>query len=72
MSIRPDDPTSARAEFHWRRSYKRGDWQVSSECSITLTSLRDAFQVMARLDAHEGESRVFSRNWDEVIPRDLV
>jgi uncharacterized protein len=72
MSIRPDDPTSARAEHHWHRSYARGDWQVSTECNVTLTSLRDAFQVMARLDAYEGANRVFSRDWDEVIPRDLV
>jgi hypothetical protein len=72
MSIHPDDPTSARLELDWHRSYSRDDWQVSTECSITLTSMREAFQVMARLDAHEGESRVFSRNWDEMIPRDLV
>jgi putative CocE/NonD family hydrolase len=72
MSIHPDDPTSARLELDWHRSYSRGDWRVSSECSVTLTSTRETFQVTARLDAYEGRSRVFSRNWEEMIPRDLV
>ncbi len=72
MAIRPDDPTSARAETEWHRSYVRGDWRVSAESRIVLTSSREAFRVVARMDAFEGESRVFSRDWDETIPRDLV
>jgi uncharacterized protein len=72
MAIRPDDPTSARGETEWHRSYARGDWRVSSESRIELTGSREAFRVVARMDAFEGESRVFSRDWDETIPRDLV
>jgi putative CocE/NonD family hydrolase len=72
LSIHPGDPTSARAEFDWHRAYSRGHWRVATESNVALTSMREAFQVMARLDAFEGESRIFSRNWDEMIPRDLV
>jgi len=72
LSIHPGDPTSARAEYDWHRAFSRGHWRVATESNVSVTSMRDAFQVMARMDAFEGESRVFSRNWDEMIPRDLV
>jgi len=72
LTIRPEDPNSARAELYWHRRYGRGDWQVSSESRVVMTGTRDAFRLTASLDAFEGEVRVFSRNWDETIARDLV
>jgi len=72
FSIHPDDPGSARAEIRWFREYSRGSWRVSAESRVTLTSDRDAFRVTARLDAFEGDQRIFCRDWDERIPRDLV
>jgi putative CocE/NonD family hydrolase len=71
-TILPDDPTSARTVTHWKRSYGRGTWQVSAESRITLTSDRDNFKVTASLDAFEGDRRIFSKNWNETIKRDLV
>ena len=72
FSIHPGDPDSARAEIRWFREYARGAWRVSAESRITLTSDKDNFRVTARLDAFEGDARVFCRDWDERIPRDLV
>jgi putative CocE/NonD family hydrolase len=72
LSIHPDDPATARSEYYWRRCYSRGDWSVSSESEVVMTAGKDAFRLRAKLDAFEGETRVFSRNWDESIPRDLV
>jgi hypothetical protein len=72
FTIHPDDPNSAHAEIHWSRAYSRGSWRVSAESNIVLTGDREAFRVNARLDAFEGDNRVFCRDWDERIPRDLV
>jgi uncharacterized protein len=72
LSIHPGDPASARAEMKWYRAYSRGDWRASSECSVCLTSTRESFRLTAQLDAFEGERRIFTRSWDETIPRDLV
>jgi putative CocE/NonD family hydrolase len=72
LSIYPDDPTSARAEMKWYRAYSRGDWRASSECQVNLSSTRESFHLTAQLDAFEGERRIFTRSWDETIPRDLV
>jgi hypothetical protein len=71
-TILPDDPTSAKTVTHWKRSYGRGKWQVSAESRITFTSDRDHFKVTASLDAFESDRRIFSKNWNEIIKRDLV
>ena len=72
VSIHPDDPGSARAELEWHRAYSRGTWRVSAESSIVMTGSRQALHLRARMDAAEGDSKIFSREWDEKIPRDLV
>jgi hypothetical protein len=37
-----------------------------------MSSNSREFNVAASLDAYEGDKRVYSRNWDERIDRDLV
>jgi hypothetical protein len=37
-----------------------------------MTCSAESFRLTAEMDAFEGEQRVFSRNWDETIPRDLT
>jgi hypothetical protein len=37
-----------------------------------LTSSATDFYLRAELDAYEGDKRVYSKNWDTVIQRDLV
>ncbi|WFM71736.1 CocE/NonD family hydrolase [Halomonas sp. CKK8] len=56
----------------WQRSFKRGDWEVSTLTRTLLTSDADNFRIRATLDAWEGDTRIFARTWDETIPRDLV
>jgi predicted acyl esterase len=72
LVIHPADPTSARAEARAFRAYSRGDWLTSAEVQLVLTSDREGFRVVAQVDAYEGESKVFSRSWDERILRDLL
>ncbi|MBM3596651.1 MAG: CocE/NonD family hydrolase [Alphaproteobacteria bacterium] len=69
-AIRPDDPTSARAEVGWTVGMQRDGWHISSRTNTVLTSTRTDFRLRASLDAFEGDRRVFSRSWDSTIPRD--
>jgi hypothetical protein len=67
-----DDYDSLRGETKWERRFKRGAWEVTTTARTLLTSSETHFHIRADLDAFEGDSRVFSRSWDEEIPRDLV
>ena len=67
-----DDYASLRGETRWVRRFKRGEWEVRTVARTLLTSDTTHFHIRAELDAWEGESRVFSRSWDEHIPRDLL
>src|SRR6056297_3622269 len=71
-SSRADDVGTARGETYWQRSLARGDWRIRTETRTILTSTPTHFHISATLDAWEGDKRVFSRNWDEAIERDLV
>ena len=71
-SYRGDDFNSIRGETRWERGFRRGDWSVRTVTRTVLTSTPDDFLLHAELDAFEGEKRVYSRNWDVTIPRDLV
>ena len=37
-----------------------------------MTSTATEFHVTQRLDAYEGDERVFTRTWELSFPRDLV
>ncbi|MDI5934502.1 CocE/NonD family hydrolase [Halomonas kalidii] len=56
----------------WRRSFKRGDWEVCTLTRTLMTSDADSFRLRATLDAWEGDTRIYARTWDETVPRDLV
>ncbi|MBI1776481.1 MAG: CocE/NonD family hydrolase [Proteobacteria bacterium] len=70
FAIHPDDPLSARAEILWTVELSRGDWRVRTETRTRMHASRSHFHIEASLDAFEGTARVFSRSWQEAIPRD--
>jgi hypothetical protein len=67
-----DSYDSVSGWTEWQRSFKRGDWEVHTLSRTLLTSDADNFRIRATLDAWEGETRIFAKTWDEMIPRDLV
>ncbi|MEX0742260.1 MAG: CocE/NonD family hydrolase C-terminal non-catalytic domain-containing protein, partial [Phycisphaeraceae bacterium] len=71
-SSRGDDFNSLRGETSTVRGFSRGDWSTRTITRTVLTSTPRAFVLYAELDAYEGDKRVFSKNWDRTIPRDLV
>ncbi|RFF26863.1 MULTISPECIES: CocE/NonD family hydrolase [unclassified Wenzhouxiangella] len=71
-----DDFHSPRAKVVSERTLARGDWQIRTVTRTFITSTATHFLLHANIDAYElsdeGEKRVYSDNWDESIPRDLV
>ncbi|TFH87905.1 CocE/NonD family hydrolase [Billgrantia azerbaijanica] len=65
-----DDYATVSGEVVNRRCFERGDWRVTIATRTVMTSTETHFHLNASLDAYEGGERVFSRTWNEVIPRD--
>ena len=61
-----------RGETRSERIFRRGDWLVRTCTRTVLTADETSFHVTAELDAWEGSTRVFSRNWRRSIPRDHI
>jgi hypothetical protein len=51
---------------------RRDDWRIRVHARTVLTADAENFYLHARLDAQEGDSPVFTREWNERIERDLV
>ncbi len=66
------DVASASGETVWRRSLSRGQWRISTRTRTRLYADAENFYIDAELDAFEGETRIWSKNWTEAIPRDHV
>jgi putative CocE/NonD family hydrolase len=70
--IHDGDPLSAWGQTRWVKEIGRGDWKTRAVTKVTMTSTKEDFVLKAELDAYEGEERVYSNNWSQVIKRDLV
>ncbi|MDE3720455.1 CocE/NonD family hydrolase [Nocardiopsis sp. N85] len=66
------DFTSTKGESTWTMRFARGDWRTRTETHTSLECTETVFRVHATLDAYEDEERIFSRQWTETIPRDLL
>jgi hypothetical protein len=71
-SYQGDDFRSARGETLWQRRFQRDNWSVSTHTRTVLHCDTSWFYLDAELDAYEGDTRVYSRNWNERIHRNLV
>ena len=70
--VRDGDLGSVQGEAIWNAEMERDDWHIKTTTRTLLTSDEDNFYIEATLDAWEHEKRVFTRIWDETIPRRLV
>lgn len=71
-TIQKQDVTSAQGETYTYRSFTRDDWDVEVETRTLLTSDQENFQIHAQLDGYEAGKRIYSQNWEYIIPRDYV
>jgi hypothetical protein len=72
FSIVEGDPLSAKADSAWTISIGRDAWQTRVETQSTLSGDAESFHLTNRLDAYEGNARVFAKTWTKTIPRDNV
>jgi len=71
--IEPDDPASARVDWHGLQTYIRpGVFDIRIEATQTMCCTETEFTIRATLDAVRDGRPVFSRRWLEHIPRDGV
>lgn len=70
--IKPDDPLSAHAEIHWTEALSRDGWRVRIETHTEMWANTENFFIRAQLEAFEGNQRVFVRDWDRQVARNLV
>lgn len=68
-TIVEDDPLSATAEVTWTWEFERKDWRIRTETRTHVSCTRRDFVVRARLEAYEGDERVFERDFEERVPR---
>lgn len=71
-TIQPDDPLSAHVDIAWEKHFARGNWSVTTHADIQMRTESTEFVIDACLDAYEGGTRVFSKVWNERIPRNGV
>ncbi|HWM37411.1 MAG TPA: CocE/NonD family hydrolase [Streptomyces sp.] len=67
-----DDFESVSGESAWTMSFARDEWNVRTETRTVLRSTETEFVLNATLDGYEGDRRVFSRTWNERVPRDHI
>ncbi|MFP4612868.1 MAG: CocE/NonD family hydrolase [Spirochaetaceae bacterium] len=71
-SYRRNRYDTLRAEVRAVRSFEQGHWTAETHTRTLLTSSSTHFRIQATLDAFEGDTRVFSKSWDERVPRHLL
>ncbi len=71
-SFQGDDFNSVRGEVRTTQGFRRGNWHVRTITRTILTSTATHFKIRGELDAYEGDTRVFSRSWNEQVKRELV
>ena len=71
-TIHPDDPLSARAVTHWTSTLSRDGWSLRTETFSSMRSDKDKFYLTGRIEAYEGDSLVFERDFREEVPRDHI
>ncbi|MFG2892505.1 CocE/NonD family hydrolase [Streptomyces sp. NPDC048248] len=67
-----DDFTSVAGESTWTMRFTRDDWDVKVVTHTELRCSETEFLVHATLDGYENDRRVFSRDWNEKVPRDSL
>ena len=71
LSIVEGDPLSAEARCLRTIELARDEWQIRIETDSVMTADATHFHLSNALDAFEGNSRVFTKRWNQSIERDL-
>jgi len=72
LTIRDDDPLSARYVLTQTFEMGRDGWRTRVDVETTMRSDRDTFYLTGVVNAFEGETQAMTKSWERAIPRDLV
>jgi putative CocE/NonD family hydrolase len=72
MSIKEGDPLSSVWKLEWFSRLQRQGWDTTVSSTLELTSTAEEFRMQESIHAHEGDTLVFERRWDNKIKRDLI
>ncbi|MBW0001863.1 MAG: CocE/NonD family hydrolase [Hyphomicrobiales bacterium] len=72
LTIKADDPLSARYRLTQRYELGRENWRIRIETHSSMRATRTEFILNASVRAFENGSLAASREFEETIPRDLV
>ena len=70
LTLKGNDPLSARAEIEQNVVTRRGDWATHVRTRLDFRATGEEFRIHAEIEAFEGAKRVFRRVWDRSVPRD--
>jgi hypothetical protein len=70
--ITDTDPASATIERTSVMRLKRAQWDTRVESTIRLSLSHDQFHLAGEVKAFEGDKEIFSRTWNQNIPRLLM
>ena len=71
-SIIPDDPLSASSRTLYCCWMSRDDWSIRTETETAMSCDVANFYISAKISAFEGDTVVHAREWERIIPRDLL
>ncbi len=72
LTIRPDDPLSARYALTQTYEMGRAGWRIRIDSTTGMRSDAKAFHLDCAMRVHENGAEVWRRDWAETIPRDLI
>ncbi len=70
--ITPGDPLSALTAADWIFETARNDWSARVETATEMTCDATHFHLKASLKAFSGSEKVFEKQWNKKIARNLV
>jgi hypothetical protein len=70
--MEPANPASASVEVEARWQLARGAWRVGGLARTRVGGDADAIVIETRLEAREGETRIFARDWMIRVPRKFI
>jgi hypothetical protein len=72
FSIMDDDPLSASAVWNWHSVRRRAGWDIEIRTTTRLSATATEFLIDTDVEALEDSKGIFSRSWNERLPRDGV
>jgi hypothetical protein len=70
VSVDDDDPASTRVRSNAESTMERPGWKVTTRGSLELSGDADTFHLMIELTALHDDRVVFTRAWDDSVPRE--